>query len=440
MDEKEANIDILFRNRLKGYEVLPPADVWDKIHPVIKRQQQPFIILRAAAMVAVVISLSFLAYRWSKDISSGIYAEGTALNPESEAPVQKVFNKSKIEVDPAESKKILISDASMLVMNYSDDVNQTSDPTENNETVNQPSENRLSVNDLISDVKSGIIRVNNYQDNQIYAEEKSVQYFPEELAENPKNRWTIAALVTPTYYTGYNSGNNRAAGILISEEQPLFSYTGGVALSYRINERFSVRSGLYYSSFGNELTGISSFGGFQKYDNTKGDHNFRVLSANGTVYTNNSDVFLLDNLSSDRITTRYTDDVFDPSKANLKYLDNSLRQNFGYLELPVILKYKIVDKTIDVNIIGGLSSNILVNNSVYTSLNNKRYLVGKTEGLNMIVFSSSLGMGMEYNLSNNFSLNLEPTFRYYLNPFNAAIESDIHPYSFGIFSGLSYKF
>jgi opacity protein-like surface antigen len=73
-------------------------------------------------------------------------------------------------------------------------------------------------------------------------------------------------------------------------------------------------------------------------------------------------------------------------------------------------------------------------------LDGSKYSIGKTDGLNPISLSSSLGMGMEYNFSDNLSLNLEPTFRYYLNPFNEVTGLKIHPYSFGIFSGLSYKF
>jgi len=73
----------------------------------------------------------------------------------------------------------------------------------------------------------------------------------------------------------------------------------------------------------------------------------------------------------------YTNDVFDPAKANLQYMDNSLRQNFSYLELPVIMRYKLIDKTIDFNVIGGLSSNVLVNNAVYTSMDGSRQQVGK---------------------------------------------------------------
>ena len=89
---------------------------------------------------------------------------------------------------------------------------------------------------------------------------------------------------------------------------------------------------------------------------------------------------------------------------------------------------------------GGLSYNLLINNSVYTTMDGNKYPVGKTAGLNQFMVSSSLGMGMEYSLSEKFSLNLEPTFRYYLNPFGLNTGTRTHPYSFGIFSGLSFKF
>jgi hypothetical protein len=151
-------------------------------------------------------------------------------------------------------------------------------------------------------------------------------------------------------------------------------------------------------------------------------------------------VFLSANGPGERILTNYTSDVFNPEKASLQYINNTLRQNFSYLELPIVLRYKVVDKMIDFSLIGGVSYSLLVSNSVYTMLDGSKYSIGKTDGLNPISLSSSLGMGMEYNFSDNLSLNLEPTFRYYLNPFNEVTGLKIHPYSFGIFSGLSYKF
>ena len=104
------------------------------------------------------------------------------------------------------------------------------------------------------------------------------------------------------------------------------------------------------------------------------------------------------------------------------------------------MKYRLVDKTIGINVIGGLSYNLLVHNTVTTTMNGTIYPVGDTRGLNPLSLSSSLGMGMEYNISGKLSLNLEPTFRYYLNPFSVTTGTFIHPYSFGIFSGVMYKF
>jgi hypothetical protein len=213
-----------------------------------------------------------------------------------------------------------------------------------------------------------------------------------------------------------------------------------VALSYKVNKRFSIQSGLFYSSVGQEVGGINSYAGFQKYDYSKGDHNFEVLTTNGKVYTNNADVFLFAEGNSDRLITNYNNDIFDPQKASLEYINNTMRQSFSYLELPVFLRYKLVDKTVDFNLIGGVSYNLLVDNSVYTVIDGSKYMIGTTEGLNMFSISSSFGMGMEYNFSDKLSLNLEPTFRYYLNTFNNVTGSNFHPYSFGIFSGISYKF
>ena len=150
--------------------------------------------------------------------------------------------------------------------------------------------------------------------------------------------------------------------------------------------------------------------------------------------------FLARNDADSRILTAYTSDVFDPKKASLQPVNTSLDQNLSYLELPVVLRYKLVDKTIGINLIGGLSYNLLVHNSVYTTLDGNKYPIGDTKGINPLTLSSSLGMGMEYNFSDKLSLNLEPTFRYYLNPFSVNTGTSIHPYSFGIFSGVSYKF
>jgi len=441
MDDRGANIDYVFRNGLKDYEVLPPPEVWNQIRPVIRKKQQPYIILRTAAMIAVVISLSFLAYMWSLNISYGPGNNPVTQTAEPEIPVEITnIQEELVSPDAGTTDRVPVGADTFSAENQQELSVIPGDEINDIESiVFQPETEWLSVSNRIEG-NSGFLVMNKPSIDAVTFEEPEALYSPSVPVKGESNRWSVAALVSPTYYTNFYSGKDDITAELMSDEQPVFSYSGGVSFSYKINRRLSVQSGLYYSSFGNELSGITSFGGFKPYDHTKGDHNFEVMTATGVVYTNNADIFLLDNVSDSRIITRHTNDVFDPAKANLQFLDNSLRQNFSYVELPVVLRYKILDKTIDLNIIGGLSSNVLVNNSVYATLDGGKYQVGKTGGLNLITFSSSLGMGMEYSFTDNLSLNLEPTFRYYLNPFSEIAGLKIHPYSFGIFSGVSFSF
>jgi len=440
MDEREANIDLVFRNGLKDYEVLPPPEFWDSIQPVIKRNPRSFILLRAAALVTVVLSLSFFAYRLSMELSSGA-EQIVASNEETMSPEILASITEPVQITPKEKVRIK-ADQKLVVETVVQDSNIPSVTSESlAPEVKYLSETKnISIN--TSKPLSGLTlaSLSSPRKYSFPVKEVETQYIPEESPLQTTERWSIAALASPTYYSRFNSGKDEFSKQMMASEQPIVSYSGGVALAYRINNRLSLQTGLYYSSLGQDLDGISSFGGFQKYDNTKGDRNFEVLTTSGTVYTNNADVFLLSNGSGNKVITSYTNDVFDPEKASLHYINSTMRQTFSYLELPVVLRYKVVDKTIDLNLIGGLSYNILVNNSVYTLSEGSKYLIGKTEGLNPVSLSSSLGMGMEYNFSDNLSLNLEPMFRYYLNPFTESAGSNFHPYSFGIFSGMSFKF
>jgi hypothetical protein len=443
MDERRANIDLAFRNGLKDYEVLPPPDIWNCIDNRIIRKGRPIYLFRAAAFLAIAMSMSVLAYRWIGKTSTMLTDSGMALNEESSSPFkaddfQINLTKRGALTKPARNTRSVIAENSAVIAQVPSVDNKAYDIVKLPETNFRSPLETTSLN--IIHHHSGFItpHSNNLTIDNINQEYQD--YIADNNTVNKTGRWSIAALATPTYYGKINSGSDALSKQIMASEQAVVSYTGGVALSYTVNKRLSIQSGVFYSSVGQELDGINSFTGFQPYDNTKGDHNFEVLTSNGTIYTNNADVFLSAYGNNGRIITNYNNDVFDPQKASLEYINNTMRQSFSYLELPVFLRYKVIDRTVDFNLIGGLSYNILVDNSVYTVIDGSKYMIGTTQGLNMFSISSSLGMGMEYKFSEKLSLNLEPTFRYYLNTFNNVAGSNFHPYSFGIFSGISYKF
>jgi len=440
MDEKGANIDLVFRNGLKDYEVLPPPEVWEKIHPVLKSQHRPIIILRAAAVITIVLTMSFLAYRYTREVSTGLDNEVMAIN-EGTVTAEKVPVLARTlpaivkDKDNIQGTREKITESTQILNNLSD-----SESSEVPVTYTFQEANVLAVNNskpLQGPLLASLIPSTG---KTFEINEQDLRYLQVDNTMKGTERWSIAAMASPTYYSRFSSGSDELSKQLMASEQPLISYSGGLALSFKVNKRISIQSGVYYSSLGQVIDDISSFGGFKKYDVTKGARNFEVVTSGGIIYTTNADVFLIGTGNTQRVMTVYTNDVFDPGKANLQVINTTLRQNFSYLEFPIVMRYKFIDKVIDFNLIGGLSTNILVNNSAYAVVDGGKYSIGTTEGVNLITISSSLGMGMEYNISDKFALNVEPTVRYYLNPGIGLAGSKIHPYSFGIFSGISYKF
>lgn len=437
MDNKDANIDLLFRNGLKEYEVLPPGDVWHNISPVIARSHKPYIILRAAAMIALLVTIGLLTSTWNSELAENSFQDTGTESPVIQLTIAQTADGQMLA--DARGRDALNS----LKTYHTDNVRETAVMTAlTDASASDPA--ILTAGEVTSDEETPD-RYELIVPASTANQELNITYFPypaetESVPREDNRKWSVAALVSPTYMSSFGSPANEAAKALGSVEQPVVSYAGGVAFAYRVSKRLSVQSGLYYTSYGNQISGISSFGGFRNYDQVKGNSNFEIQTTNGRVATDNADVYLIDNMSDTRLAAFFDKSTFDPVKANLQYLDNSLMQSLGYLELPLIVRYKVIDRAFDFNIIGGLSSNLLINNSVYTSAGGDRYEIGKTQGLNELLFSSSLGMGMEYSLGRNLSVNLEPTFRYFLNPLNSLGISSTHPYTFGIFSGLSYKF
>ncbi|HZY25549.1 MAG TPA: outer membrane beta-barrel protein [Bacteroidales bacterium] len=434
MSEPGANIDLLFRNGLKDFEVLPPPEVWDSICSSGKIKRHPIVFFRVAAVAAVLMSVGFLTFRLSRETAT-VPDSTLAFNIEKSYPVIHNEILRKEAITTKQITNISASAASERT-EYMHPISIEKQTVSTESIVPLNSRSNLTLTNSESSLQSFLNPQNSSGSKTLYVRYTDLQYMP---ADKLVDRWSIAAMASPTYYSQFNSGSDAFSKELMKSEQPLVSYSGGVAFSYKISKRFSIQSGLYYSSLGQKLEGINSFAGFKQFDNTKGGNNFEVPTTTGTVQASNPDVFLNSD-ASNRVVTPFTSNVFDPNKASLQYINSSLTQSLSYLELPVFLRYKILDKTIGINLIGGLSYNLLVHNSVYTEVDGGKYLIGDTKGLNPLTLSSSLGMGMEYNFSEKLSINLEPTFRYYMNPFSVSTGSFIHPYSFGIFSGVSYKF
>jgi hypothetical protein len=438
MADRGKYVDIFFRNGLREFEVLPPPGVWGNIQPSLIKREKYLSILRLAAALAIVVSLSGFAFWLSNGLLKDLNGPAISLNQEN-LPVGLYQERletassqliSPIAENPGIAKTAAIAKVAqpeVILPNISNPGLFTQNMGEIEIRKGSTQFNKTNKLDLNSQ-PSGIENLN-----------PAAGITESSKGENAVNRWTISAMASPNYFSGTAIGLNQSFSNSGNSEKPAVSYSGGLGLSLTINKRISIQSGIYYSSLGQEIVDVSSYAGFGRYYQSKGGSNFGVRTSGGMIVSTNGDIFLRDKIST-RVSTKYALDYFDPVKANLTYLSNSIIQNFSYLEVPVMVKYKAIDRKMDVNFIGGISYNMLVGNSAFSYVNGEKFVIGKTDNMNPTNFSSSFGLGLEYFLWEKISLNIEPTFRYYLLPLGETTGTSSHPYSFGFFSGLSYKF
>jgi hypothetical protein len=116
-----------------------------------------------------------------------------------------------------------------------------------------------------------------------------------------------------------------------------------------------------------------------------------------------------------------------------------LRQEMGYLEMPLEMTYNLLNKKFGIKIIGGFSTLFLQDNNITIVSSDRETLLGEANNLNDIHFSSNLGLGIKYSFLKSFEFNIEPILKYQLNTFNTNA-GNFKPYFFGVYSGVSYNF
>ena len=101
MVDREAYIDLVFRNGLKDLEVLPPQGLWEEIQPSIEKRNSLFI-LRIAAGVAVLFSLGLAAALLTRESSLKLPSSSITLDLE-------IFNAADIYINAGTPLKVVAS-------------------------------------------------------------------------------------------------------------------------------------------------------------------------------------------------------------------------------------------------------------------------------------------------------------------------------------------
>ncbi|OQY00591.1 MAG: hypothetical protein B6I20_08515 [Bacteroidetes bacterium 4572_117] len=460
MLEDQDKIDDLFNDFLRDYEEDVPHFVWNNLKTDLKAEKRFRILYYLKAVAAsVALLVTFGLGYFVSDLSINKNTKGKAL----------LQDKNKLYF----TEKPKTSGDSLGL-----DVTETEENTDEPETIKYRAKTNkyrdgLKKSDLMLQI-ANYESIGIYDTNQLYrkykfidkifasnkgnektsnlalndlSEKKSNQLLTDTLllekenllnggflliAEKKKvSGWSFGTKFSPVFAlgdisTGGAQSNNSGviSGIksdipnLEAEEKAHTTYTGGLNVNYNISRRFSIESGIFYSQKK------------QGADNLVGSRNTEFGGNETTIYTpsGNRAVDQVDVgsvLRSSFSTTYYT-------------LNADFILNADYIELPLIIRYKLIDQKVSLDVMSGFSTNFLVNNNSLIVSGNEELWSGKTNNISSVLYGATFGLGVNYNFYQNFTFNVEPTLKYSILPENSVFKK--YPYSFAVFAGFSYRF
>ncbi|WP_374398776.1 hypothetical protein [Flavobacterium sp.] len=368
-----------------------------------------------------------------------------------------VTNSEKALVANTEKNKAKRKSKSKSIKNNSDfenlfddnnvvDNNREDKNAINKETIDAFFENKTSNTTTITNNDSIIKQTNNSdvvvsneiitQDSTLVAEVSKETNLLEELLkekeagknedekEEKRSKWAISTNASPVYFNSLALGSSIDQQFDSNSKNYATTLSFGITGSYEVNQKLSVRTGVNNISLSYNTNDII-FGAKIRGAESNIPSIARNENAANMVFS--SKLNNVETLSGDIENVVIENNV------------GALQQNISYIEVPLELSYKLLDKKFGIEVIGGMSTLFLNQNNISLVANGLEMEVGRANNLNNIHFSSNVGLGFRYNFWNSFNANFQPMFKYQINTFSEN-SGNFRPYFIGLYTGISFSF
>ena len=493
--KKNKNIDELFKERFKNFEASPSPDVWNKIQIKLKEKDDRKVIPiwfklgGIAALFALLFTIgnAILNVPLNKINDSIVNENSIEINTEkanntivdnnviqnnivstednnevkstkkllikkasnstnnsngadrSETTVAS--NNKKARISRKKTKKDLIQSSESSIQNQESVAKETSNLINKSEDqlINQDVEiNKnievVAVNKNINDTSETSLST---ESKELVKEENKKSIFDaiketsegevviSKLDNTPQNRWEVTPNVAPVYYNSLTEGSSIDPSFSDNPKNGDLNIAYGVKVSYNLNKRLSMRSGVSNVNLSYSTTGLDIGTGPVSASTASIEYSIRN---NVTIVV---DKGALVNQNPDETFGNVT-----PKSTNGEPL---LNQKISYYEMPLELNYTLINKNFGISVIGGFSALLLGNNEVSIEAGDFNEVLGEASNLSSLSFTTNVGLGLNYSFSKKLMFNIEPMFKYQLNPYTDS-SVNFKPYYLGIYSGLSFKF
>lgn len=242
-----------------------------------------------------------------------------------------------------------------------------------------------------------------------------------EKEKEKRSRWAVSTNASPVYFNSIAEGSSLDSRFDANQKEYNNTLSYGVGINYAINDKLTIKTGVNNLSLDYNTNDITFYQDVsaKPIENLNTNSMGKMISVESKLVDNGTYVSISGN--------------------PLRKFDGAINQQISFIEVPLELGYKILDRKFGIEIIGGLSTLILNNNSVSLVTNGQEMTIGKANNLNNIHFSSNVGLGFKYNFWKSFNANFQPMFKYQINTFNEN-SGDFKPYFIGLYTGVSFSF
>ena len=462
--KQKKNIDQLFNERFANHQADPPSHVWDKVQARLEKDKKDRVIAiwwrtaGVAASLALIISLAGLLDATQSNVvveqqqnieqspaanpkidkaleinlrqdkprvaTSNNAAQNNAIKPQvrsSDNTVSK--NKPNVLKTPENAvvKLVAKKDAGVLSKNF---------PviSENKEIINTETVVPTGSSTVIASKEK--ISPEETEKQSIYdaIEEQKQLVSKEAVANNTnpqENLWEIAPNIAPVYYNTLSQGSSIDASFADNSQSGDVNISYGIGVRYALSDRLKIRSGISNVALSYSTSGIELGDG-------------PVSLALKTIdYASEGVVVIAQDLGT--FSSQNQDGTFGDITPKSTNGEAFINQNISYYEVPLELSYTLFDSAFGLDVIGGVSTLLLGNNEVSVTAGSYNEVLGSANNLSSLSFATNIGLGLHYKMSSKFRLNVEPMFKYQLNPYTDSSVS-FKPYYLGVYTGLSFKF
>lgn len=242
-----------------------------------------------------------------------------------------------------------------------------------------------------------------------------------EKEKEKRNRWAVSTNASPVYFNSISEGSSLDSQFSKNSKEFETTMSYGIGAVYQISNKFSFKTGVNALTF--------------NYNTDNVLFNTRLNSVTNNIKT------LDRNSNSENLAFTAINSKSDLGDALILLTESkgSIKQELSYVEVPLELSYKILDKKFGIDLIGGVSTLFLNANSISLISDGMEMNIGKANNLNDIHFSSNVGLGFKYNFWKSFNANFQPMFKYQINTFSEN-SGNFKPYFIGLYTGVSFSF